>query len=241
MKESELFNPVKELFTEKGYKVNAEVRDCDMTAVKDNELIIIELKKNLSVTLLAQALDRQKTGALVFVAVPNPKKYSPKKFRDTLYVIKKLELGLIFVSLRGKYSFAEIIQEPEEFIPVSKRYAERKKIISEISGRTIDTNTGGVNGTKIATAFTEKCIHIACILKLYGPLSPSRVRMLGADETSGAILYRNTYKWFDRPEKGVYCINEKCIEDLKAYPQLTKYYTSVILSRQSENSVSKDE
>lgn len=54
MTEKELFPPVRDLFVKRGYKVNAEVRDCDVTATKDDEFIIIELKKNLSVTLLAQ-------------------------------------------------------------------------------------------------------------------------------------------------------------------------------------------
>ena len=45
------FSPVRDLFVKRGYKVNAEVRDCDVTATKDDEFIIIELKKNLSVTL----------------------------------------------------------------------------------------------------------------------------------------------------------------------------------------------
>ena len=94
MKEYELFAPVRDMFESMGYRVNAEVKDCDVTAVKGDELIITELKRSLSVNLLAQALDRQKTGANVYIAVPKPKRYSPKTFRDTLYVIKKLELGL---------------------------------------------------------------------------------------------------------------------------------------------------
>lgn len=230
MKEYELFEPVRKLFTENGYKVNAEVKDCDITATKDNELIIIEMKRNLSVTLLAQALERQKTGADVYIAVPKPKKYSPKTFRDTLYVIKKLELGLIFVNLKKDFSFAEIVLSPQAFKPVGKRYAERKKIIREIEGRTIDTNIGGVTGTKIATAFTEKCIHIACILEKYGPLTPSGVRRFGTDEQTGGILYRNTYGWFDHPEKGIYAINKKFKEDIRNYSQLYEYYSCAVLS-----------
>lgn len=34
------------------------MRDCDVTATKDDEFIIIELKKNLSVTLLAQGSEK---------------------------------------------------------------------------------------------------------------------------------------------------------------------------------------
>ena len=218
------------MFENMGYKVNAEVKDCDITAVKDGELIIAELKRSLSVNLLAQALDRQKTGAEVYIAVPKPKRYSPKTYRDTLYVIKKLELGLIFVNLRDEFSYAEIVQNPQEFKPVKTDHKKRKAIVKEIDGRSIDTNTGGVNGRKIATAFTEKCINLACLLTARGPSSPKELRALGADENCAAILRRNNYGWFDRIEKGIYAINDKGKTEAAKYPELCGYYSKRMLS-----------
>lgn len=207
-----------------GYKVNAEVMDCDVTASREDELIIIELKKNLSVALLAQALERQKTGAEVYVAVPRPKRYSPKSFRDTLYVIKKLEIGLIFVTLRGEHSFAEIIQPPEEFRPVHARAKKRGSIEKEIKGRCLDNNLGGVTGTKITTAFREKNIHVGCLLEKYGQLPPKQLKIL-TGEDCGGLLYRNYYGWFRRVEKGVYAVTEKGIAEMKDFPELYAYYT----------------
>lgn len=233
MKEENLFLPVKELFQSHGYKVNAEVKDCDITATKDDELIIIELKKNLSTTLLAQALDRQKTGADVFVCVPKPKNYSPKKFRDTLYLLKKLELGLIFVSIRDEFSFAEIILMPQEFVPVRKNTEKRKKILTEIQGRTIDMNTGGINGKKIATAYTEKCIHIACLLDSFGPMSVRELKKHGTDEKTSAIMQRNVYGWFEKIDKLTYKITKKGQTEIMDYPELEGYYTN--LANQSKN------
>ena len=227
MKEYELFDPVKRLFSDAGYKVNAEVLDCDVTAVKDGELVIIELKRTLSVTLLAQALERQKTGAKVYIAVPKPTRYSPKKFRETLYVIRKLELGLIFVSLRGDFSFAEIIREPERFFPVGERRAEKNKILKEISGRALDNNIGGVTQRKIATAFTEKNIFAACIIEKYGTASPKLVKEItGSDCT--AILGRSYYGWFRRVKMGIYELTDKWAEDQKKYPELTEYYRNIV-------------
>ena len=232
--ESELFMPVKVLFENMGYQVNAEVKDCDVTAVKDDELIIVELKKNLSVTLLAQGLKRQKTGAITYVAVPKPKKYSPKTFRDTLYVIKKLELGLIFVNLKGAHSYAEIIYEPKPFVPVHKDRAKFRKIINEIDGRSIDTNIGGVTGRKIATAYTEKCIHIACILDMYGDISPKQVRDLGGDEKSYNILKMNAYGWFQHVDKGINGITTEGRKALLDYPELEQYYTEKLLREKEQ-------
>ncbi len=227
--ESELYAPVKTLFENMGYQVNAEVKDCDVTAVNGDELIIVELKKNLSVTLLAQGLKRQKSGAVTYVAIPKPKRYSPKTFRDTLYVIKKLELGLIFVTLIGTHSYAEIIYEPQPFKPVKQNKVMMRKIMNEIDGRSIDTNTGGVTGRKIATAYTEKCINIACILDMYGELSPKEVRCYGGDEKCGMIMRMNVYGWFDHVKKGVYAINKAGRKALLEYPELEQYYTEILI------------
>jgi len=228
--ESELFAPVKQLFENQGYIVNAEVKGCDVTAVNDNELIIIELKRNLSVTLLAQGLARQKTGAITYVAIPKPKNYSPKTFRDTLYVLKKLELGLIFVNLRNEYSYAEIVLEPMPFKAVQVNSKKRRAILNEIGGRTIDMNKGGVNCTKIATAYTEKCIKIACILDMYGPLSPKEIRSYGGDEKCAFIMKRNVYGWFNHPEKGVYEITDSGRAGILEYPELEQYYTNLLIN-----------
>lgn len=233
MTEKELYPPVHDLFAKRGYKVNAEVKDCDMTAVKGEEFIIVELKKNLSVALLAQGLKRQRTGADVYVAVPKPKQYSFNKFRSTFSVIKKLELGLIFVSLRGGHSFAEIVFDPKPYKSTYRNYQKRKEIMDEINGRTIDTNTGGVTGTKIITAYTEKCIHIACILDMYGEMSPKEVREKGGADNAQLILSRNVFGWFEKVRKGIYAITTEGRRGLLEYPELEKYYTELLLSKKN--------
>lgn len=230
--EAELFPPVRDLFKEAGYAVNAEVKDCDVTAVKGDELVIIELKKNLSVTLLSQGLKRQRTGAKVYVAVPKPKNYNYKKYRDTFNVIKKLELGLIFVTLHGKHSFAEIVFDPTEYFPpVTKNQKKRKAILTEIEGRTIDMNIGGVTGKKIATAYTEKCINIACILDTYGELSPKQIKEYGGDAKCQSILSMNVFGWFEHVRKGVYKITLEGRKGLLEYPELEQYYTEKLLGK----------
>lgn len=228
MTEKDLYPPVQNLFEKRGYTVNAEVKDCDMTAVKDDEFIIVELKRNLTVTLLGQGLKRQRTGADVFIAVPKPKQYSLKKFRSVFSVIKKLELGLIFVSLRGEHSFAEIVFEPKPFTFMRKDTQKRREIMDEINGRTIETNTGGVTGTKIITAYTEKCIHIACMLDMYGEMSAAEVRKKGGADNAYNILKMNVYGWFEKTGRGIFKITEKGRLDLMEYPELERYYTELL-------------
>lgn len=229
MTEKELYPPIRDLFEKRGYKVNAEVKDCDMTAVKDDEFVIIELKRNMTVTLLAQGLRRQRTGADVFVAVPKPKNYSFNKFRQVFSVLKKLELGLIFVSLRGEHSFAEIVFEPKPYTSTYKDYKKKKAIMREIEGRTIDTNTGGVTGTKIVTAYTEKCIKIACILDMYGELSPKQIKDYGGADSAQLILSRNVFGWFEKVKTGIYRITNEGRKGLLEYPELEKYYTEMLM------------
>ncbi len=116
-------------------------------------------------------------------------------------MIKKLELGLIFVSVRGSHSFAEIAFDPTEFKPTTRDYRKRREILTEINGRTIDTNTGGVTNTKIITAYTEQCIHIACILDMYGDLSPKRIKEISGIDRAYNILRMNVYGWFYNVKK----------------------------------------
>lgn len=227
--ESDLFEPVKLLFENMGYSVNAEVKSCDITATRDDELIVIELKKNLTVHLLSQALVRQKTGATVYVAVPKPKKYNQKNFRDTLYVLKKLELGLIFVTLKDSFSFAEIVYEPLPFVPVAENRKKRAAILKEINGRTIDMNTGGVTKRKIATAFTERNIHLACALDIFGDMSPAEAARLTGIEKARSVLSMNVFKWFKRVERGVYGITDEGRRGIMEYPELEEYYTNKLL------------
>lgn len=227
--EVDLWKPVSDFFIEEGYTVRSEVKDCDITAVKDEELIIIELKRNLSVELLAQGVKRQKSGDIVYIAVPKPKKkLRSSKWRDICYLIKRLELGLILVSFKGKRGLVEIAVEPASF----KRKMNKKKresIIKEINGRYGDLNIGGSRGKKIVTAYRESSIFIACCLEMLGPLSPKSLRELGTDPLkTTSILYENHYGWFDRIDRGIYSLNEAGRQALKSYKELTDYYYSKI-------------
>ena len=53
--EVDLYKPIQEYFLCEDYQVFGEVNDCDIAAIKDDEIVIIELKLTLSVDLLIQA------------------------------------------------------------------------------------------------------------------------------------------------------------------------------------------
>ena len=95
MAETDLFEPIKLYLESHGYKVDAEVRNCDVVATKDEDLIIIELKTSINMKLLIQATQRQAISNSVYVAIPEPK--NKLRFKDTKYLLKRLELGLLII------------------------------------------------------------------------------------------------------------------------------------------------
>src|SRR5690625_2506720 len=90
--ETDLYKPVQHYFHSLGYRVQAEVNDCDVVAVKDDSLIIIELKLNLNITLLMQATKRQKFTSEVYIAIPKPKSsLRRRRWRDLVHLVRRLE------------------------------------------------------------------------------------------------------------------------------------------------------
>ena len=70
MLETDLYPPIKTYLELNGYQVNAEVKDCDIVASKENDIIVVELKTSINLTLLAQAVLRQSISDSVYIAVP---------------------------------------------------------------------------------------------------------------------------------------------------------------------------
>jgi hypothetical protein len=233
--EEDLYKPVYDFFVANGYEVRGEVNHCDVCAYKGEKVIIVELKKHLSVDLLAQAVKRQKISDLVYVAVPKPKRLTgTSKWNDICHLLRRLELGLILVAFRGEKAFIEIAVEPQPFDRQRSKSANRKKrvgLVEEIKGRSIDLNTGGSKGKKLVTAYRELSIHIACCIDLFGPMQPKKMRELGTDpKKTTSILYKNFYGWFTRSESGIYGLSDAGRQSLKMYPELAGFYKNKILS-----------
>lgn len=231
--EIDLCKPISDFLINEGYSVRCEVKDCDITAIKGDELIIVELKKNLSVSLLTQAVKRQKTADLVYIAIPKPKKlFANSKWKDICHLIRRLELGLILVSFKGKKSFVEIPINPVPFDREKSKNMNKKKresIIKEASTRYMDLNIGGSSGKKLVTVYRESAIFIACCLNRQGPLSPKQLRNLGTDsKKTNSILSEDHYGWFERVERGVYSINETGKSALAQYKELADYFYGLL-------------
>lgn len=223
--EADLYKPIQRYFVREGYEVYGEVKDCDMAAVKEDEIIVIELKLNLSVDLLIQATKRQRITDQVYIAIPKPKSYNrrSKRWTDVCHLVRRLELGLIMVSFSGNRKKVEIIFHPSPFNRRKNKW-KRDNLLKEINGRSADYNIGGSNRTKIMTAYKENCIQIATYLQEYGELSPKKLKQLGTGEKTSSILTKNFYGWFHRVRRGIYTITEKGKEELTEFPELIQYY-----------------
>ena len=107
MLETDLSAPVKSYLEGHGYQVNCEVKNCDIVATKDGDVIVVELKTSINLTLIVQATNRQTFSDSVYVAVPAPNKKS-RHWRGVITVLKRLELGLLLVETNPLYNRREV-------------------------------------------------------------------------------------------------------------------------------------
>ena len=229
-KETDLYEPIRAFLEEEGYQVQAEVKNCDIAAVKDGQLVIVELKKAFNLKLVYQGLERQSLTDQVFVAIPRPKKGAREKsWKDMLKLLKRLELGLFTVALDSPLQTVDVVLEPSDSLAWKNR-KKREKVQAELENRQVDANVGGMTRRKIMTAFREKSIRLACILEREGQVSTASLRERGMEDCIG-ILSRNYDKWFKRVEKGVYALSEKGKEALgnEDYAKVVAFYRSETL------------
>jgi hypothetical protein len=232
MRESDLYGPVRSFLEERGWSVQAEVGHCDLTARRGEELLVVELKLRLGMELLRQAVRRQRVCDSVYVCVPGPLDCGPR-WRDTRRLLRRLELGLIIVTLEP----APRVEIPFHPLPFRKRRdpVKRRALIREIDGRSGSRNTGGVSRTKIVTAYREGAIRVACALERFGPLSPRALRLLGCGDKTSSMLNSNFYAWFERIDRGVYDLTAAGRASLVDYAEVAQQHRSVLPMEIPEN------
>ena len=199
-----MYEPIRQLLNGLGFIVRGEVNNCDIAAIKEGEIWVVEMKLSANLTLLYQAMGRKAITDYVFIAVPRPKNSRNKNFGLLKKIIAKLELGLILVSIESPVPLAEIVIHPN----VSKKTNQKKaeSVRKEILGRSADT-TGGAANTKISTAYREKSIKIACFLEALGELGSRELRGLGCEKDTATVLRNNHYGWFSKTEDGKYTLS----------------------------------
>nr|WP_256123925.1 DUF2161 family putative PD-(D/E)XK-type phosphodiesterase [Paenibacillus chitinolyticus] len=230
-----MYGPVKAYWEKLGYDVRGEVRHCDLVAVLEGEPpVVVELKRSLTVPLLIQGLRRQDVTHRVYIAIELPAKGRvPHRmtWADIRKLCGRLGLGLITVQFyKTKKPAVEVVCEPPGFgdaaparkTSVRKRAAER--VLGEFRERSADYNVGGSRGLKLVTAYREKALHCALLLREQGPLPPRRLRELTGNAKTAALLQRNVYGWFTRVRRGLYGLTRSGEEALDTFAHVAAHF-----------------
>ncbi len=223
--ETDLYPPLRAYLTAQGYTVRGEVKHCDIAAVKGDDLIVIEMKLALNLALLSQAVRRQQMTDSVYLAVPRPPNHAKwlRQMRGAFRVLRRLELGLLLVSLKPGRPAVEVVFHPLPF-ERRKRGSARRALLEEIGRRSGDFNLGGSTRRPLVTAYRENAIQIACYLADCGELKPRQLRTLGTGPKTLSILSGNVYGWFTRVAPGLYAVTPKGRDALPQYPELVRHY-----------------
>jgi len=207
MAESDLYKPVKAFLERQGFEVKGEVRGCDVVAVKDGAVVVIELKQRFTLELILQGVDRLALTDSVYLAVPEPTARSrgPGPWdKRVVKLCRRVGVGLLTVSKRGR---VEVIAAPEPYQPKKNR-KKAARLLAEHARRAGDPNLGGITKIKIVTAYRQEAVRIAAALAAGGPQSPKSLKAACEAPRAGSILRDNHYGWFERQEKGIYVITE---------------------------------
>ncbi len=220
--ETDLYAPLRAYLAAQGYTVRGEVNHCDIAAVKGDRLVVIEMKLALNLALVAQGARRQMITDSVYLAVPRPANVSTwlRQMRGVFRVLRRLELGLLIVSVKPGKPPMEVVLHPAPF-ERRKRPSARRAVLDEIGRRSGDFNLGGSTKRPLVTAYRENAIHIACLLADSGEMTPRQLRELGTGPKTLGILSSNVYGWFQRVSRGLYALTTKGRDALALYPELT--------------------
>ncbi len=201
MRESELYPAVKAFLQAQGYEVKSEVGPADVMALRGDEpAVIVEMKTALNLALILQGVARQGLFDHVYLAVPQPPKWT-HRYRDLVALLRRLGLGLLTVR-EGR---VEAHLDPGPYQP--RRSAPRAgRLLREFQRRAGDPNTGGTTRVPRMTAYRQEALRLAQLLA-EGPDSPAALARVTGIARARAILADNHYGWFERISRGVYSLS----------------------------------
>ena len=229
IKESDLYVPIRDFFIQMGFQVDGEVKHCDLVGKKEEQLVIVELKKSFQLKLVYQALERQSITEYVYIGIPRPLKgQNTSSWKSMIKLLKRLELGLITVALDSPAQWVEVILEPSESLAWKNR-KKKEQVEKELVDRGVKDTIGGVTKQKIMTAYREKAIELCCILEGKEGVSLKELREIGKEKEYASILRNNVYHWFLRVKTGVYTLSEegKAVLVSGEHEKVITYYRNI--------------
>ncbi len=212
MAETDLYRPIKLFLEKQGYAVKAEIRDCDVVAVRGEEApVIVELKTAFSLPLLLQGVDRQSMSDAVYLAFGPPKR---RQQGDIVKLCKRLGLGVLVVT----GDFVEPLADPLPYQP--RRNTRRTTLLlKEFAHRVGDPNIGGSTRRPRMTAYRQDALRIAVLLAREGASKVALLRERTRVSRTAAILQDDVYGWFQRESRGIYALSPKGLGALEQFAE----------------------
>lgn len=210
-----MYPVIESYLTNLGFKVQAEVNDVDIMAVKEDVIILIEMKTILSTTLIAQGLKRSTLGDIVYLAIPKPTKkvLHSALFKDKCFILKHVHLGLLLVDT--KQANLEVYLDPFSYTPRTQM-KQKKKLLKEFTQRKVNYNIGGITKTKILTSYRELALLTLYFLQ-NEPKTTKEIRAFVKNNKVMSLLQKNYYGWFERKSRGVYTLTPQGTSALQEY------------------------
>ncbi len=226
--ETDLYPAVRDYLLDQGYHVQGEVRDCDVAAVKEGQLVVVEMKLRLNAEVLGQAARRQEIADAVYVAVPRPQSLPAwrRRMSGMLYLLARLELGLMLVAPHARKANRVTIEHPIRIFDRVKDGRLRSQVMREVTARDGDFNPGGSVGRRLVAAHREVAIHAACSIERFGALTVHQLEQLGTGPRTFAVLQASgtIEGWFREVGDGAYGLTAKARRGLDRYPEAARYY-----------------
>ena len=215
MKESDLYQPLKNYLENQGYDVKGEIQNCDVMAIREDEPpVIVELKLTFNLQVILQSVERLGLTSNVYIGVPRSTKIINKEQKRINKLLRRLGIGLILIDPSRENGNIEIILDPIPYKPRESK-VRKQRLLGEFAKRVGDPNTGGTEKRKgIMTAYRQRAMLVAGFLQKAGPTKASDVaRALELSEARN-ILYRNHHGWYERVGKGIYEISPRGKKEL---------------------------
>jgi hypothetical protein len=213
--ERDLYPAIKAFLEAQGYDVKAEVRGCDVVAIRGDEPpVIVELKLAINLALVLQGIDRLALTDRVYLAVHRPRsRRAPVYRRGVRDLCRRLGLGLMTVAPGRAGAGVDVLVDPLPYRP-RKRAASLTRLLGEHARRVGDPNCGGVTRTKIVTAYRQEALRCAMLIEQGGRASLKMLRETGLVPNAASILQRDVYGWFHRLGRATYGLTERARQDM---------------------------
>lgn len=209
-----LYDPIKQFLEDQGYIVKGEIGACDIVAVRGDEAhVVVELKEQLNLALILQAVDRLTISRSVYIAFRVGKGRSASwrsRTKQVKSLLRRLGLGLLTVSARGA---VVPVLDPAPYRPRPDG-PRRKRLLTEFAERIGDPEAGGSASRQRLTAYRQDALRCARELAAEGVLKLSVIRERATVLRAGSILRNNHYGWFNRVKTGHYDLSPKGHQDL---------------------------